>query len=58
MSLDVFVSGALPFQIRVDEFASTREGRYRFAKALQRFATHDAIICGKIHLYKMLKEGV
>jgi hypothetical protein len=48
----------LLFQIRVDEFTSIRESRHCFAKAFQRFATHDAIAGGKTHVYKMLKEGV
>ena len=58
MLFDVFVRGMLPLQVWIDDFASMRESRQRFAKTVQWLAAHDAIGRGKPHIYEMLEEGV
>jgi len=58
MLFDIFVRGALPLQVGIDEFTSIRESRQRFAKIVQCLAAHDAVARGKPHIYEMPEEGV
>jgi hypothetical protein len=49
--------GVLPLSIGIDEFTSICEAG-RFAKTIQRFATHDAIARSKAYVYAGKRHAI